>query len=450
MYQRFLLSEKAGRSDFGAACKDYEYMLTDVMRALFDRFDASYPFVNTKLSLLTGEDFPLDDAVRGRDAVYGWIQGRGLEALAGHCAWLQGQDEDRLVQQLSDMMRLVLDRVRSMWQQNGERLWFFMLPSGQPFSVGEDGQVRQFELTADMPYGFGDLFASKGMYAAACYLGDEVVQREALRYIEQVDKAIWSGKFENDQATLDPKNPVMPIPGRVMHGPFMIQIGTAAMLVLQGEKIGVEMGLNLIRHELDHYVNLGGRISHFETGDMWEAVDTQGQPYAEANGAVLSDPGHALEFVGLALKFVEAARASQFLNAEQMNETQVFEDAMFVILKQNFDNGFLGKGIVKAFDLVNRKPMNTDLPWWNLPETMRAAVFCKKIVTEADDVLVCDNIFRHCHNAFVKHFVRPDLHLMAYQTIAESGEPIDVIPATSDADPGYHTGLSIVDVLRLL
>ncbi|MBT4500644.1 MAG: N-acyl-D-glucosamine 2-epimerase, partial [Gemmatimonadetes bacterium] len=55
-----------------------------------------------------------------------------------------------------------------------------------------------------------------------------------------------------------------------------------------------------------------------------------------------------------------------------------------------------------------------------------------------------------CHNAFVRHFLRPDLHLMAVQTRNERGDIIPVIPATADADPGYHTGLSIIDVLDAL
>jgi hypothetical protein len=37
---------------------------------------------------------------------------------------------------------------------------------------------------------------------------------------------------------------------------------------------------------------------------------------------------------------------------------------------------------------------------------------------------------------------------MAYQAIdGETGMPLDVIPATTDADPGYHTGLSMLSVL---
>ena len=39
---------------------------------------------------------------------------------------------------------------------------------------------------------------------------------------------------------------------------------------------------------------------------------------------------------------------------------------------------------------------------------------------------------------------------MAYQTIDRTGKPVDVIPATPDADPGYHTGLSLIDMLDCL
>ncbi|MGA1196501.1 MAG: hypothetical protein ACO36I_08400, partial [Candidatus Latescibacterota bacterium] len=84
MYQGHILTENASYDDVIAVGQDYEQMLVTVMQALCDRFDPSYPFVNTKLSLLTGKDFGEHDPIRGRNAVYGWIQGRGLEALAGH------------------------------------------------------------------------------------------------------------------------------------------------------------------------------------------------------------------------------------------------------------------------------------------------------------------------------------------------------------------------------
>jgi len=245
---------------------------------------------------------------------------------------------------------------------------------------------------------------------------------------------------------LDPKNPVIPVPGRHTHGPFMIQIGTAALLAGNGEALGIEMGFRLIEHELAHYANLDGQWAELAPGDMWVAVGDDGQPFVEADGTVLSDPGHALECVGLILKFARTAKQSDMLNGLQQSEIARIEALMPDLLLRNFENGFLGKGICKAFDLLRRQPMNTDLPWWNLPETLRSAALCVR-VSEGEDRAACEAILRICHNAFTQHFVRPDVHLMAYQTIAQTGEPIAVIPASADADPGYHTGLSVIDAL---
>ena len=41
-------------------------------------------------------------------------------------------------------------------------------------------------------------------------------------------------------------------------------------------------------------------------------------------------------------------------------------------------------------------------------------------------------------NGFMKSFVNEKVHLMAYQTVDAEGRPADRIPATADADPGYH------------
>ena len=76
------------------ALRDYEVMLVAVLKAILDRFEAhpEYRFVDTKLSIFTGRDFPEPDDpstdIRGRTAIYGAIQGRGLEALVGHIKWL--------------------------------------------------------------------------------------------------------------------------------------------------------------------------------------------------------------------------------------------------------------------------------------------------------------------------------------------------------------------------
>jgi hypothetical protein len=74
--------------------------------------------------------------------------------------------------------------------------------------------------------------------------------------------------------------------------------------------------------------------------------------------------------------------------------------------------------------------------------------FCPNLpVATREQILV---VIQQCSNGFFRSFVNDKVHLMAYQTVNAQGQPVDIIPATADADPGYHTGLSIIDYLRNL
>ena len=453
-YRGVLLPEEPGRDDLRRAAVDYEAMLVRVMEAIADRYERTpdYPFIDTKLDLITGEDFPVGDPVRGTSAVYGWIQGRGLEAVAGHCRWMRGRGiAAGLLPRLEGLMREVLDALRDIRNRNGGHLFFFMTPEGTPFALDDGGDRKPITLTGDSPYGFSDLFCSKGMYAAGQYLEDREAVAEAADYCRCVDTAIRDRSFVTDQQPLDPKNPVRPKPGCHPHGPYMIQIGAAALMAGTREPDSVEMGLRLIRHELGRHANLDGRERDLQPYDFWEAIDGDGRPYRE-DGRVLCDPGHALECVGLSLKLTSTVKALGLADSDQETEIGEAETAMPRLLERGFENGYQPGpgGICKAFDLVSRRPINTDMPWWSLPEAMRAALFCWRVSGTDPDRRMCLRIFSLCHNAFTKHFVRPDLHLMAYQTRSEAGEVVPVIPATADADPGYHTGLSLIDVLDVI
>ena len=82
---RVTLPNHPAPENLQAIVSDYETMLISVMRAIVNRYERNteYPFIDTKLDLITGEDFLANDPIRGKNAIYGWIQGRGLEALAG-------------------------------------------------------------------------------------------------------------------------------------------------------------------------------------------------------------------------------------------------------------------------------------------------------------------------------------------------------------------------------
>ena len=449
-FRGVLLPEEPTLEQVREILPDYTEMLLRVMTALADRADRhpDYPFVDTKLDLITGEDFPEQDPIRGRDTIYGWIQGRALEALAGHCIWIHRQDLGAdLLARLQTLMRKTLFQLRQMRRRNNGRLSFFMTPEGTPFRLDADGQKEFYKLDPEI-CGTSDLFCAKGMLAAARVLGDLEATDEARAYCYQVDDAIWQDRYASDQQPLDPKNPVTPVPGRHPHGQFMIQIGTAAMMAaMEANRDSIPMGLRLIRHELRHHANLENRLPELEEFDFWEAIDDEGRPYRDGE-SIVCDPGHALEFVGLALKFTALIRHMDLASDQQLAEIATIEAALPPLLLHIFDLGFQPGpgGIIKAYDLVQRRPLNTDMPWWNLPETMRAAILCWRISGNPASL----RVLSACHNAFVRHFLRPDLHLMAVQTRNGQGEVIPVIPATADADPGYHTGLSIIDVLDAL
>ena len=107
-------------------------------------------------------------------------------------------------------------------------------------------------------------------------------------------------------------------------------------------------------------------MADLQEGDFWEGVNAQGAPYREADGVLYSDPGHALEFVGLALKFIATAQAKA--TPDQTERLRAAQRPMTTLLERNFANGYIADpgGISKAFDLVSRRHLNTDMPWWNL------------------------------------------------------------------------------------
>ncbi|MGE4564623.1 MAG: N-acyl-D-glucosamine 2-epimerase, partial [Victivallaceae bacterium] len=104
-------------------------------------------------------------------------------------------------------------------------------------------------------------------------------------------------------------------------------------------------------------------------------------------------------------------------------------------------------GIVKSYDLIARRVVNSDMPWWSLPETIRAAALTSEFTGET---VRTGEIMKKCAAAFLRGYVRPELNRMAVQTRNDRGEVVPVIPATPDADPGYHTNLSIIDALPAL
>ncbi|MCX7803749.1 MAG: AGE family epimerase/isomerase [Planctomycetota bacterium] len=443
-----------------AAVHDLRLAVLCVLDAILRRSerDPGYGFIDTKLSLVTGRDFDAGDPVRGRGAIYGWIQGRGLEALAGHDEWIRRQSflpagiRESFHGRISRVLARAVERTEAMRARNGGHLFFMMSPEGEPLRLDVRGVPEPFDPPREAS-SMTDLFYVKGLAAAGRMLGREDLIRKATDMAVRVCEDIRAGRLYLDQQPLDPRNPARPEPGRFGNGGRMIAIGAAALFLdVTGKRVWAETGFEFITHMLDRHSNPAEApaCAFGLPFDMWEFVDASGRPWVR-DGRLLSDPGHATEFVGLALKLIRSARKTRTIPEGDCSCLSRCMKLLPAILKRNFENGFSprGFGIVKSFDLISRKPLNPQMPWWNLPETLRAAIEVWA-ETEGDTKEEAARIAARCSNAFLKYYVRKELNLMAVQTLEEDGSVVDVIPATPDADPGYHTGLCLIDCLDLL
>jgi hypothetical protein len=336
-------------------------------------------------------------------------------------------------------------------ERNGGSVFFWMDKNGHAFTFNTRSQKIPVKL--DPAAGTSsDMFHAKALVAAAAFLRDRALAREARRYFAQWVQNIKTDNVRSDQQPFDPKNPVGHVPNRRSHGARMITLGGFALCAsLFKDPSYVRDGLDFIRHILDHHVNIDGRFPSLKEWDFVEYIDLEGKP-CRLGGDIICDPGHALEFVGLAFKFITVIRGRRSLTPGQRRFIARCDEQLPQILLHAFKLGRNPRvgGICKTFALNRGLPYNSDMPWWNLPETMRAAMFSAGAARDPQTRQACLDVVRLSSNAFLARYINPKVYRMAYQTLDASGKPIKVIPATPDLDPGYHTGLSIIDFLAEL
>ncbi len=457
-YSANMLPDHPTGSDLPGLAEPYQAMILAQLRAVLDRTERSehYPWIDTKINLITGEDSPSAHPLLGRDLISGWVQGRGLESVARFAAWLAplagDAEADHLIVRARRLAADLLARLRQARVANGGHLYFYMTPAGHAFVFGPGVERIPVALDASTPHGYSDLFSAKGMYAAAQMLGDSAAIGEARAFCLAVCRDIVARAFHSDQP--QPASGARPwVTGAFPHGPYMISLGMAALFAeFEPGPQATDLGLTLAWHVLDSHVNLEGKWPQLREHDLVEFVDEAGQPYADEAGRIISDPGHSLEFAGLFLKFSRAVRRYGGATPSQQQALTAIEGIMPAFLVRAFANGFRPAvgGICKTVDLLTRRPVDDTMPWWSLPETIRAALACWRVAESDESRQACLNILAQSHNTFVTHYVRPAIHLMAVKVRDADGQVVDLMPAYPDADPGYHTALSLMDALDLI
>ena len=462
-FNKTVLVETANVSEMKPLIQDWEVLLVTVLDEIIARYqrNKNYPYIDTKLNIITGKDFEvLADSqkdFKSKCSVFGWIQGRGLESLVGHLKWLKTctvlseEEKQKRVSALDKMIKEIFAQLEKVRKQNNGHLFFTFTPEGLFFKIDDSGKKEIFKLTEDNSL-MSDLFYVKGMVEAAVYSKDSVKTEEAKVFFKKILNDIGNNAFKGDQVSFDPKNKVKPIPGARGHGSRMIALGGIAVFAgnFPQESFWFEKGCEYIQYIMNNHVNYKKQMA-LEAYDLVERINIKGEPFLEEQG-IVADPGHALEFIGLACKFLAIMKERGDLTALEKDTLQMAEQHFCALLDHCFDYGYdkNGGGIVKAFNLKTRQPINDDMPWWNLPETVRAASGLMKLFPNHALSSKVKKVLILCSNSYFKHYVNPNVYLMAYQTIDKNAKPVDIIPATPDADPGYHTGLSIIDFLAFM
>lgn len=346
------------------------------------------PFLDTKVNPLTGTDYGPGDGQRGPGWVYGWIQGRGLEALATFARDL-AESDPALSARLLDRARPLYAALDALVTRDGHGA--FLYRHGRPVQP-----------VAGEIYTYSDAFFAKGLVAAATLFAPQDVPRQ-LEYLMRVIAAVEENRFQMADSIAIGPQALAQQPDDF--GPRMILLGAAGMLHRVGLDAHTGFADRFIAHILHHYHDPA-------TGLLWTVPGRDNR-----------NPGHAIEFVGFALDHLRQRPADPDLTAR-----------LVALLARVLDQALIGPGI-PLLVAGGGAPASPYHPWWSLPEAIRACALAQ----EAGADLLAH--WKTADRLFFNNYWQ-SRRGYAWQTLTADG-PVDFIPATPDLDPGYHTGLSL-------
>lgn len=375
------------------------------------------PFLDTKVNPLSGADYGPQDGQRGPGWVYGWIQGRGLEALVSFARDL-AETDPALSARLLARARPLYAALDGLVARDGHGA--FLYRDGRPVRPGSGDP----QSVAGAVFTYSDAFFAKGLLAAAALLAPQDAPRQ-LAYLMQVIAAIEDGRFQMDEAGAIGPDSVSAEPDDF--GPRMILLGAAGLL----HRLGLGAHADFADRFIDTILT---RHDDPATGLLWTIP-----------GEDRRNPGHSVEFVGFALDHLRHRPADPGLTRR-----------LAALLSRTLDLSLTGPGIA-LFITGDGRPASPYHPWWSLPEAIRACALAQ----EAGADLLAH--WKTAERLFFGNFWQPR-HGYAFQTVAadllccpntRSGGrpdaeqaripagPVDYVPATPDLDPGYHTALSL-------
>ncbi|HTM79374.1 MAG TPA: hypothetical protein VL133_17305, partial [Devosia sp.] len=185
-------------------------------------------WLDTKVNSVTLKPYGAEDGLRGPDYVYGWIQGRGLEALATHAAFFAEQ-APALSATLDATGKRLYDLLDTLQHHDGHSYFCYdgaMAPV-YPDAVG----IVQTQTKPAEIYTYADAFVAKGLVTGAARYAPADVPRH-LNYLAAVIAAIEDNRFQMDERV--PLAAATAASQPADFGPRMILLGAAGPLMRLG------------------------------------------------------------------------------------------------------------------------------------------------------------------------------------------------------------------------
>lgn len=364
-------------------------------------------FLNTKMNSITLQDFPDGDGWLEQGILYGWIQGRGLEALLSHAAFFE-QHDPAFAEELFGAANTLYRALASLHARHGAAYFAYdrdLQPVRKSADGGMEAQTRDKGI-----FTYADAFVLKGLIAGSLRF-DPGATNGYLDAVATLVDAIENGRFVIDEQcplTLETAAGQEP-----EFGPRMIVLGAASLLRRLGlPQATWSFGDRFIAHVLArHRDPASGLLRDAEGGDRCNV-------------------GHAIEFAGFAFEYLPADADAALV------------DGIAQLLAASFNAGFQEPGLCLHVSAATGDLISPYFPWWPMPETIRAVALAHDRTN--DPALMA--IWHKAHAAFFDNYWR-GTPALAYQTRTAQG-PVDYVPATPDLDPGYHTGLSLLGAIE--
>lgn len=442
----------------------YETFLIENLDNLVKRYkrDADYSWIDLKYNAVTGCEYKVSDRLRGKNTIYGWIQARALESMAVHYGWLcRTSTEHPLKLSIIDSLRQIIPALEESLETaesfNNGHITFSMNREGMAIDLHSGNILNYHQKSQKAFLTYSDIFRIRGYAAAYLYIGEPLFTKtKAVSAMTSLITALQKDQCSNDQMIMSANYLVGPDNERITHAPWMLSLGAMNLFAQAGIPEAVTYGINIMHHIIDNHVNTNSKWPELAPWDFVEFITPDKQPWS-ADGTIPCDPGHAAEFSGLGLACIKTFKDLLHHQDPRRKELSQLQHVLIHILLRSYQLGYhiLGEGIVKLVDIVSGKPLLDEMPWWSLPETMRASLLASELSADTAPDKKEENrfleIFSQCHNAFFSHYVQWQLPgFPAVQTRNTAGDVVDSIPAVPDLDPGYHTGIALIDCYACL